>query len=110
VKDSKLVYSTETGDARKAEPKGELPGAGGASKTQGQVTVRLDTKGRKGKPMTVVSGIQHNPQVIAELARQLRNLCGAGGTVEGKDILVQGDHREKIAVKLGALQYKVKRV
>ncbi len=107
MKDTKLVYSTATGDARKAAEK--QPGAAPASGTSGPVVVRLDTKARRGKVVTMISGIPHNPQVIAALAKTLRTLCGAGGTVEGKDILVQGDHRDKIAAKLESLGYKVRK-
>lgn len=51
---------------------------------------------KTGKPVTVVSNIKHNPQVIEELARKLKNSCGAGGHVEGKSIVVQGSHTKKI--------------
>ena len=36
-----------------------------------------------------------------------KNLCGAGGTVEDRNILIQGDHREKVTTKLRALGYKI---
>ena len=101
-KENRLVYSTGTGDLRKAEkPKGAAPADSG----KGKVRVALDSKGRRGKAVTIISGIQHNPQVIDDLAKTLKNLCGAGGTVEGRDILIQGDHREKIAAKLRQLGY-----
>ena len=106
-KDTRLVYSTETGDLRKKpEPKPEPGNVTGPAKGGAPVTVRLDTKARRGKAVTIISNIPHNPQVIADLARPLRNLCGAGGTVEGKDILIQGDHRDKVISRLTALGYK----
>ena len=46
------------------------------------VRVRLDTKGRKGKTVTLVEGLQHNPTTMAEIARVLKQHCGAGGTVK----------------------------
>lgn len=107
AKDTRLVYSTETGDHRKKpDPAPEPAGAGNSSKGGAPVTVRLDTKARRGKAVTIISNIPHNPQVVADLARSLRTLCGAGGTIEGKDILIQGDHRDKVIARLTALGYK----
>jgi translation initiation factor 1 len=80
----------------------------GAAKPPPPVRVVLDSKKRRGKTVTLVENIPHNPQVIEELCRTLKTLCGAGGTVEGKTILVQGDHRERVVAKLNELGYKVK--
>ncbi|MEX0646586.1 MAG: translation initiation factor [Balneolaceae bacterium] len=51
---------------------------------------------KTGKPVTVLSGIQHNPQVIEKLAKKIKSSCGAGGYVEGKKIIVQGSHTPKV--------------
>lgn len=51
---------------------------------------------RTGKPVTVISGINHNPQVIEKLASKLKSSCGAGGNVEGKSIIIQGSHTKKV--------------
>jgi predicted translation initiation factor SUI1 len=50
---------------------------------------------RTGNPITVISGIKHNPQVIEKLAKKLKSACGAGGHIEGKTISIQGPHKEK---------------
>lgn len=55
---------------------------------------------RNGKPITVISNIQHNPQVIENLAGKIKKTCGAGGTVQGKTITVQGSHTEKVRTLL----------
>jgi translation initiation factor 1 len=104
-KETRLVYSTSSGDLRKDLK--ETAGAAPADPGKQKVRVSLDTKGRKGKPMTMISGIQHNPQVIEKLAKTLKNCCGAGGTVEAGNILIQGDHREKLTAHLHALGYKI---
>ena len=65
-KDSKLVYSTDQGDLRKQQ--GRVAVAAPADPAKQKVKVVLDTKGRKGKPVTLVTGIQHNPQVTSGLA------------------------------------------
>lgn len=60
------------------------------------IVVRLDTAGRRGKPVTMILNIQHNPQVLEQLAKDLKKVCGAGGTTYGKTIEVQGNHVDKI--------------
>ena len=72
------------------------------------VRVRLDTKGRKGKLVTLVEGLQHNPTTKEELARILKQYCGAGGTVKDGNIEIQGDQRERVEKKLSEMNYVVK--
>lgn len=55
---------------------------------------------RNGKPITVISNIQHNPKVIENLAGKIKKACGAGGTVQGKTITVQGSHTDKVRMLL----------
>lgn len=71
------------------------------------VRIRLDTKGRKGKSVTLVEGLQHNPATMAEIARILKQHCGAGGTVKDGQIEIQGDQRQRIAEKLREMNYVV---
>lgn len=61
------------------------------------VKIKLDKSGRKGKTVTVIGPIPHNPQVIENMARDLKRLCGAGGTWYQKTIEIQGDHVEKVS-------------
>lgn len=72
------------------------------------VHVALDTHGRKGKSVTIVSGLQHNPQTMETITRILKQHCGAGGTVKDGNIEIQGDQRERIKEKLTAMNYVVK--
>jgi translation initiation factor 1 len=72
------------------------------------VRVRLDTKGRKGKAVTLVEGLQHNPATKAEIARILKQHCGAGGTVKEGNIEIQGDQRVRVTKKLREMNYVVK--
>lgn len=60
------------------------------------IHVKLDTSGRRGKEVTVISNIQHNPQVIEELESKLKKHCGAGGTSYAKTIEIQGNQVEKV--------------
>jgi translation initiation factor 1 len=72
-------------------------------------TVRLvlDTKGRKGKSVTLVTGLQHNPDTMREIARVLKEYCGTGGTVKDGNIELQGDQRERAGLKLTNMNYVV---
>ena len=56
------------------------------------VRVRLETKGRKGKGVTVISGVPLAAPELADLCKQLKQRCGSGGTVKDSTIEIQGDH------------------
>ena len=60
------------------------------------IKIKKETGGRRGKTVTVISGIQHNPQVIEDLEKKLKQHCGAGGTSYAKTIEIQGDHVDKV--------------
>ena len=72
------------------------------------VRVSLDMKGRKGKIVTIVSGLQHNPATMRDIARILKRQCGAGGTVKDGSIEIQGDQRVRASEKLREMNYVVK--
>ena len=62
-----------------------------------EVKIRIDRKGRKGKSVTVVEGLLVNPTHLAEIAKELKQKLGTGGTTKEGRIEIQGEHREKIA-------------
>jgi len=72
------------------------------------VNIALDTHGRKGKIVTIINGLQHNPATMEDIARMLKQFCGTGGTVKEGRIELQGDQRARAAVKLKELNYIVK--
>ena len=76
----------------------------------GQQTLRLQVsrKGRKGKTVTLITGFQTKPETLATLLKQLKSLCGAGGTTKDMTLEIQGDHREQLAQKLAQLGYTVR--
>ncbi len=71
------------------------------------VRLSLDSKGRKGKTVTVIAGFQHNPSTMEDIARILKQYCGAGGTVKGMTIEIQGDQRERVKEILQKINYSV---
>jgi translation initiation factor 1 len=82
--------------------------AGPKVPTDGVVRVSRDKKGRRGKTMTIVTGLPGGPAALAETATLLKRLCGSGGTVSGDAVEIQGDHRDRVAAKLTELGHKVK--
>ncbi len=72
-----------------------------------KVTIQEKRNKKTGKPTTVISGITHNPQVIEKLEKKLKSSCGAGGHVEGKTIIIQGSHIDKISSILENEGYKL---
>jgi len=76
---------------------------------QQKLRVQASKKGRKGKTVTVISGFQHSPDSLGNLAKQLKALCGTGGTVKDDTIEIQGDHAQKLVDLLASKGYQVKR-
>ncbi|MEO9656359.1 stress response translation initiation inhibitor YciH [Marinomonas sp.] len=62
----------------------------------GKVRITLETKGRKGKGVTLVSGLAMTLDEMKQLAKKLKAQCGTGGAVKDNQIEIQGDNREKI--------------
>jgi len=118
----RLVYSTETGsncpECGCPLKKCRCPdtsstnntGVGGNSKkSQGWVRLRRETKGRKGKGVTLVDGLPLDEKALKALAKKLKQTCGTGGSLKGDVIEIQGDKRDAIEVELKKQGYKVKR-
>lgn len=101
--DLDIVFSTDQGRIR---PEKKPPAA---PKGDGIVRVGRETKGRKGAGMTVVSGVPLHPEGLRDLAKQLKQKCGTGGTVKDGKIEIQGDHRAVLVAELQSLGYTVKR-
>ncbi len=59
------------------------------------LTVKLDTKHRAGKLVTLVNGFSGTTADLEKLSKELKSVCGTGGSVKNNEILIQGDHKEK---------------
>ena len=71
-----------------------------------QVRVWLDRKGRNGKEVSLIKGISGNLHEIKKLASFLKTKCGVGGAVKNGEIMIQGNHRDKIVQLLLEKGYK----
>jgi translation initiation factor 1 len=58
--------------------------------------IRLDTKHRAGKAVTLIIGFVGTADDVEKLGKQLKNFCGTGGSVKDAEIIVQGDQRDKV--------------
>ncbi len=95
---------TEFGNnpATEAAPRPDPPPAAQPLKVQ------ASRKGRKGKTVTVISGFKSSAPTLAQLTKQLKAHCGAGGTVKDDTIEIQGDHKQTVQQLLIKLGYPTK--
>jgi translation initiation factor 1 len=91
-RDSRIVYSTTDGDLRKARD----PGLKERRADGNRVEVRREVAGRRGKPVTTVTGVPVDDAGLKALAGRMKKRCGVGGFVKGGVIEIQGDHREVV--------------
>lgn len=98
-----FVYSTDPGFQFEQENDSPetLPAA------QQKLKVRLDTKHRAGKAVTLVEGFTGTEDDLQELGKKLKSFCGTGGSAKDGEIIVQGDQREKVLQWLLKNGYKL---
>jgi translation initiation factor 1 len=103
-KEGGLVYSTNP-DFKPEEISEEFESV---SPSQQQLRVFLDRLGGN-KMVSRVNGLIAPTEKIDALGKLLKQKCGVGGSVKNGEILIQGDHREKIVAILSKEGYKVKK-
>ena len=72
------------------------------------VRLQRQTKGRNGKPVTLITGVPLSAPELKKLAGELKRKCGVGGSVEGASILIQGDKRPLLKELLEQRGFAVK--
>lgn len=96
---SRLVYTSDAGRVEEERPAAEPPAGDGI------VRVSRTKAGRKGKTVTLVTGLP--PDDLDPVAKELKRLCGSGGAVKGGVVELQGDHRDRVVLALSG-RYRVK--
>jgi len=72
---------------------------------QQKLSVRLDTKHRAGKAVTLIEGFIGKESDKDVLGKNLKTFCGTGGSVKDGEIIVQGDNRDKVILWLSKNGY-----
>lgn len=103
-KNTRLVYSTDQGRIKESDS--DTPAI--SSSGDGVVRLHRETKGRKGKGVTLVTGLGLAGEELKNLAKQLKQQCGVGGAVKDGVIEMQTDDRDKLKVLLEKAGYTVK--
>lgn len=101
--DGKVVWSSEGTPPEPGKP------SPAPAPLAGVVRVRLERQGRGGKVVSVVENLPGHPARIEEIAKALKTRCGAGGTVKGRVVEIQGDHRDRIVEVLASLGVPARR-
>ena len=70
--------------------------------------VQRESKGRKGKTVTLISGVPLEDTALKTLMGDLKRSCGAGGSLKDGIIEIQGDHRDAIVAELKKRGFPVK--
>lgn len=104
---SKLVYSTDQAVPRKEKHVKKALRASACPAEQ-KVIVRLDRKGRGGKSVTVIEGLQMPENEQETLLKQLKARLGTGGALKNATLEIQGDHRDILMATLEKMGYRPK--
>ena len=101
-----MVYSTnrdfEYTTAEEVEPTTLAP-------EKQNLRVWLDRKHRGGKTVTLVKDFVGTEADLQELGRMLKSKCGVGGSAKDGEIIIQGDHRDRVVELLTKAGYRCKR-
>ena len=96
------MYSTEVGRIQSEPEKVQRPNGDGI------VRIQRQTKGRKGKGVSIITGLDLEDTPLKLLAAELKKVCGCGGSVKDGTIEIQGDARDKIKAHLEKKGHTVK--
>ncbi len=104
INNSPFVYSTDPDFNPNEEVSAEIT----LPPHEQLLKVSLETKHRAGKTVTLVTGFTGRQDDLESLSKMLKNFCGSGGSAKDGEIIVQGDHREKVKQWLQKNKYRIK--
>jgi translation initiation factor 1 len=99
-----LVYSTDPNFSVEEEQEEQET----LSISEQKLKVKLDTKQRAGKVVTLVEGFIGSLSDLENLGKQLKTKCGTGGSAKDGQIIIQGDYKIKVIENLQKMGYSVK--
>jgi translation initiation factor 1 len=102
LSDLNLVYSTDGGKIEQPKVKKQVP------EGDGIIRLHRETKGRKGKGVTLIKGLKLDEKALKILAKDIKKRTGTGGAVKDFVIEIQGEQREIIKTLLEKMGYTVK--
>ncbi len=102
----RTVWSSEQGDLRKKRE--DAAGVDSLPPAQQTVYLHREASGRGGKAVTLVKNLVLSAEDMKSLTKKLKQECGTGGTIKNGIIEIQGEQRQRIAVVLQKLGYRVK--
>ncbi|MES2662422.1 MAG: stress response translation initiation inhibitor YciH [Pseudomonadota bacterium] len=102
MSNSRLVFSTLSGRVKETKAPESVP------QGDGIIRIRREISGRKGKGVTTITGFLLQEAELKVLAKDLKQLCGTGGSVKNGVVEIQGDQREKIKTELESRGFVVK--
>jgi translation initiation factor 1 len=105
--DARVVWSSDGGDRRRDKSAPARAAQQRREPSDGRVRVRRETSGRRGKPVTTISGVPAAGDELKALATRLKKRCGVGGSVKDGVIELQGDHRDVVVATLRDAGYDV---
>jgi len=73
---------------------------------QQKLRIKLDTKHRAGKAVTLIEGFIGKEEDLQELGKKLKSFCGTGGSAKDGEIIIQGDQRDRVVQWLTRNEYK----
>jgi translation initiation factor 1 len=88
-----VVFSTNPDYQYETEEKVE---ADSIAPGQQKLRIALDKKNRGGKEVTLITGFIGPETELEDLGKMLKNKCGVGGSIKDSEVLLQGDHRDKV--------------
>lgn len=101
-----MVYSTDPDFRYTTDEPCEEPTPPPARQS---LRVWLDRKQRAGKVVTLVRGFRGTAADLEELGRMLKQRCGVGGSAKEGEIIIQGDHRDRVVDILTRSGYRCKK-
>lgn len=101
-----IVYSTDPDhkyEYEQEEAAETLPPA------KQRLRVWIDRKQRKGKEVTLITDFVGTDDDLKALGKVLKTKCGVGGSAKDGEIIIQGNHRDKVLAILETLGYSAKK-